>query len=89
MPSNEFQNYTTDLQAQANLILAAFTNAQAELASQSAPNTVFLEIAYNSGKIIRLYDNAQVITLPDSEQARLYPQLKGLFKLAINAVLLP
>lgn len=89
MPANPYQIAAIDLTAESNLILVAFTDAQAELNSQGAPEAVFLEIGYVGGKIIRNWDNAQVNSLSAAEQFRLYPQLGGLFNLAMRKLLYP
>lgn len=72
-------------------ILAAFTNAGAEL--QTAGVTVvvqYLEIYYDGGgNIRRRYDDTRVNVLPSLEQLRLYPQLNGLFIEAAKTTLYP
>ena len=89
-PVNPFPNIELDLSQEALDILAAFTNAETELLSNSAPAIGFLELQYSgSGSILRAFDSAQVSTLPDSEQLRLYPQLGGLFNAAMRALLYP
>jgi hypothetical protein len=85
-------NYATiaaDLTAESVDILAAFAAARAELITQGAGDTFFLEINFTSGRIKRTFDNVEVISLADAEQLRLYPQLGGLFNLAIRNVLYP
>lgn len=89
MPSYPYTGYVTDLTAQALQIVGGWGDAQTVLGANSAPDTAFLEIGYQGGKIVRLWDGIQVTSLPASEQERLFPQLAGLFKLAINSVLLP
>lgn len=85
-------NYATiasDLTAESTDILAAFTDARIELNTQGAPNAIFLEIGYISGKILRMWDGDQVVSLSNAEQLRLYPQLGGLFNLAMRNLLYP
>jgi hypothetical protein len=85
-------NYSTiasDLTAESVDILAAFTAAQIELATQGAPVTYFLEIYWDTGRIKRIFDDARVDSLPAAEQLRLYPQLGGLFNLAMRNLLYP
>jgi hypothetical protein len=83
-------NYTTiaaDLTAESADILAAFTDATTELSTQGAPTTYFLEIYWDTSRIKRVFDDARVNTLPAAEQLRLYPQLGGLFNLAMRNLL--
>jgi len=85
-------NYSTiasDLTAESVDILAAFTAAQAELITQGAPTTYFLEIYFDTSRIKRVFDDARVDTLSEAEQLRLYPQLGGLFNLAMRNLLYP
>lgn len=89
-PVNPFPNIFLDLNQEALDVLAAFTNAETELVSNSAPFIGFLELQYNgSGSILRAWDGTQVSLLPDSEQYRLYAQLGGLFNAAMRALLYP
>lgn len=89
-PVNPFPTIALDLSQEALDILAAFTNAETELSTHSAPSVGFLELNYNGGgSIVRAFDSVQVSSLPDSEQLRLYPQLGGLFNAAMRAVLYP
>lgn len=89
MPSFPYSDYATDLTAQATQIAAGWADAATVLTANGAPDTAFLEIGYRGGKILRLWDGIQVTSLPASERERLFPQLAGLFKLAMNNVLLP
>ena len=85
-------NYSTiasDLTAESVDILAAWSAAQTELVTQGAPVTYFLEIYWDSARIKRIFDDARVNTLPAAEQLRLYPQLGGLFNLAMRNLLYP
>lgn len=81
----------TDLANQSAEILAAFTNAEQELTTQGAPQTVFLEIYFTggTGTIRRIWDDTDVSSLSASEQLRLYPQLGGLFNLTMKQLLYP
>jgi hypothetical protein len=85
-------NYATiasDLTSESVDILAAFTDAQAELGTKGAPDTYFLEINFSSSRVRRNLDNARVDGLSQAEQLRLYPQLGGLFNLAMRNLLYP
>jgi hypothetical protein len=85
-------NYATiaaNLTAESVDILAAWGDARSELVSQGAPETYFLEINFTGGRIKRTFDDVQVDTLADAEQLRLYPQLGGLFNLAMRNLLYP
>jgi hypothetical protein len=85
-------NYTTiaaDLTAESVDIAAAWGDAQSELATQGAPVTYFLEIYWDTGRIKRIFDDARMTSLPAAEQLRLYPQLGGLFNLAMRNLLYP
>ena len=85
-------NYATiagQLTAESVDIAAAWGDAQAELSTQGAPVTYFLEIYWDTGRIKRVFDDARVNTLPAAEQLRLYPQLGGLFNLAMRNLLYP
>lgn len=84
-----YSTITTELTAQSVDILAAFAAAQTELQTQAAPETYFLEIGFIAGKVQRIWDGTQVSSLPAAEQLRLYPQLGGLFNLAIRNLLYP
>jgi len=86
---NPYVDITAALNNEQAVILAAFNNAEAELAANSAPQTGFLEIYWDGIRILRLYDSSQVSSLPASEQYRLYPQLGGLFNAAMRALLYP
>ena len=86
---NPYPTIATNLTAQSVDVLAAFTNAQVELNTQGAPDTQFLEIALSGGKILRLWDGVQVNGLTPAEQLQLYPQLGGLFNLAMRKLLYP
>jgi pyruvate/2-oxoglutarate dehydrogenase complex dihydrolipoamide acyltransferase (E2) component len=88
-PVNIYPSQATDLNQEAADILAAFTNATAELNSQGASDALFLEIAFSGGKIIRVWDGNIVASLSSAEQKRLYPQLSGLFNLAMRTLLYP
>jgi hypothetical protein len=92
MPAvNPFPGIYADLQQESLDVQAAFGNAEVELVGAAAATTYFLEIVFDStaGHILRISDNAQVSTLSDAEQLRLYPQLGGLFNLAMRNLLNP
>ncbi len=85
-------NYATiagQLTAESVDILSAFADARTELITQGAGDTYFLEINYTSSRIKRTFDDVEVISLSDAEQLRLYPQLGGLFNLAMRNLLYP
>lgn len=85
-------NYATiagQLTAESVDIFAAWGDARSELVTQGAPDTYFLEINFSGGRIKRTFDDIQVDSLPLSEQYRLYPQLGGLFNLAMRNLLYP
>ena len=85
-------NYATiaaDLTAESVDILAAWNDARAELITQGAPETYFLEIYFDTSRIKRTFDGAAVNSLSQAEQLRLYPQLGGLFNLAMRNLLYP
>lgn len=85
--ANIYPTFATDLTAQSVDILAAFSNAEAELASQGAVLTLFLELGFDGTNILRMFDGAVVSTLPAREQLRLFSQLNGLFFEAMKTVL--
>ena len=71
-------------------VVNAFQQAQDELNNLSCDATAFLEIKYDGGgQIRRIWDDAVVQSLSERERLRLFPQLNGLFKLAINNRLYP
>ena len=85
-------NYSTiasDLTAESVDIAAAWPAARAELITQGAPQTYFLEIYFDTSRIKRTFDGAAVDGLPAAEQLRLYPQLGGLINLAMRNLLYP
>lgn len=84
-----YPDFYTELAALDTTITSAWNNAQSELGTQNPPNTYFLEISWEDGKIRRTYDGSQVSGLSKAEQLRLYPQLNGLFKKAMLALLMP
>jgi len=86
---NPYSIIATDLTTESVDIFNAWGNAETELASQGAPITGFLEISWNSSNIVRNFDNATVSSLSQAEQYRLYPQLGGLFNLAMRNLLYP
>jgi hypothetical protein len=87
--STPYPVIVAELVAEQAEVLSAFNNAQTELNSQGAPVTAFLEIYFDGSAILRLFDNTPVTGLTPSEQLRLYPQLGGLFNLAMRASLYP
>lgn len=89
MPAGPYPQIVVDLTAESSAILAAFGQAESELSTQSAPAIVFLELYWTGSQIQRVFDSAQVSTLPQSEQYRLYPQLGGLFNAAMRKLLYP
>lgn len=89
MPTFPYTQWASDLVNQETQIEDGWADAETVLASNSAPDTAFLELGWQGGKIIWLYNNAQVSTLAPSDRERLFPQLAGLFKMAINNALLP
>jgi hypothetical protein len=89
MPANPYSTIAANLTIEFNDVSSAFSFAQSELGTQGAPETFFLEIAFSGGKIIRNWDGNQVNGLPLAEQWRLYPQLGGLFNLAMRNLLYP
>jgi hypothetical protein len=71
-------------------VVNAFQQAQDELNNLSCDPTAFLEIKYDGGgNIRRIWDDQIVQSLSERERLRLFPQLNGLFKLAINNRLYP
>jgi hypothetical protein len=71
-------------------VVNAFQQAQDELNNLSCDQTAFLEIKYDGGgNIRRIWDDQVVQSLSERERLRLFPQLNGLFKLAINNRLYP
>ena len=89
MPANFYQNFYSEAQTIETQIINAWNDSETELNAQGAPDTWYLEINFTSGKIRRTYDDAQVSSLSDSEQRRLYPQLNGLFQKAVFNLLMP
>ena len=87
---NPYPTIATNLTTESTDILAAFTDAATELASQGAPQTLFLEIEWTGAtRIVRIFDGVNVAALSQAEQLRLYPQLGGLFNLAMRNLLYP
>jgi len=71
-------------------VVNAFQQAQDQLLDNSCDPTAFLEIKYDGGgRIRRIWDDQVVQSLSERERLRLFPQLNGLFKLAINNRLYP
>jgi hypothetical protein len=90
MPANPYPQIATNLTTEESNIIASWGFAEAELTSQAAPATEFLEIRWDGGtSIVRVFDSVSVSTLSQSEQLRLYPQLGGLFNLAMRNLLYP
>lgn len=89
MPANPYTQIATNLATEESNVAASWGFAESELTSQGAPATAFLEIQYGGGAITRIFDSAPVSTLAQSEQLRLYPQLGGLFNLAMRNLLYP
>ena len=88
MPANPYPTIATNLTTEESNIIASWGFAETELQSQGAPATEFLEIRWDGGSsILRVFDNAPVSSLLQSEQYRLYPQLGGLFNLAMRNLL--
>jgi hypothetical protein len=91
MPANPYPTIATNLTTEESNIASSWSQAANELLSQSAPDTIFLEIKFSSaaGAILREFDGTPVTSLALSEQLRLYPQLGGLFNLAMRNKLYP
>jgi hypothetical protein len=71
-------------------VVIAFQQAQDELSNLSCDQTAFLEIRYDGGgNVRRIWDDQRVQDLSERERLRLFPQLNGLFKLAMNNRLYP
>ena len=70
-------------------VVNAFNQAQNELTSFGCDNVAFLEIKFDGSQIVRIWDSTIVQSLPERERLRLFPQLNGLFKLAMNNKLYP
>jgi len=70
-------------------VVNAFQQAQEQLNDLSCAPTAFLEIYYEGGRIRRIWDNLEVQSLSQRERLRLFPQLNGLFKLAVNNLIYP
>lgn len=70
-------------------VVDAFEKAQNDLVDFGCDVAAFLEIKFDGNKIQRIWDGQEVQTLPERERLRLFPQLNGLFKLAINNKLYP
>lgn len=86
-PINTYPSIYSDLSQQSFDILAAFSNAETELALHLATQTTWLELEYDAGVITRRFDGAAITTLSGEEQYRLYKQLNGLFIEAMKTVL--
>jgi hypothetical protein len=65
-------------------VVNAFQQAGDAMNEQGCDQTAFLELRYIEGQIRRIWDDAFVQSLPERERLRLFPQLNGLFKLAMN-----
>jgi hypothetical protein len=90
MPANPYPQIATNLITEESNITSSWGFAETELATQAAPATAFLEIQWDGiSAISRVFDSAQVSSLAQSEQLRLYPQLGGLFNLAMRNLLYP
>jgi hypothetical protein len=89
MPVNEFIAISANLTTEETTILDSWGDAESQLSTSSAPSTAFLEIQWDGSRITRVFDGVQVSSLGRSEQLRLYPQLGGLFNLAIRNLLYP
>jgi hypothetical protein len=88
MPANPYPTIATNLTTEESNIIASWGFAETELQSQGAPATEFLEIRWDGGSsIVRVFDGSAVSSLLQSEQLRLYPQLGGLFNLAMRNLL--
>ena len=86
---NPYTDIASALNSEQGIILSAFSNAEAELSANAAPQTAFLEIYWDGIRIVRIVDAQQVSGLAAAEQYRLYPQLGGLFNAAMRALLYP
>jgi hypothetical protein len=89
-PVNPYPQLNIDLNQQSLDVLAAFSNAAAELQAFSAQQTQWLELEYDgSGTISRSYDGTDVTSLSNLEQLRLFQQLNGLFIEAMKTIYYP
>jgi hypothetical protein len=86
---NPYTIIFTDLTTENAAILAAWSEARGALVTQGAPETYFLEINFTGTRIKRTFDDVEVVALSASEQYRLYPQLNGLFNLAMRNLFYP
>ena len=86
---NPYTQIATNLNAEQAVILSAFTDAENELQANFAPQIGFLELQFDGVRVLRAWDGAQVSSLSQAEQYRLYPQLGGIFNAAMRALLYP
>jgi hypothetical protein len=71
-------------------VVNAFDQAGAVMNETGCDPTAFLEIKYDGGgNVRRIWDDQRVNDLSERERLRLFPQLNGLFKLAVNNKLYP
>ena len=71
-------------------VVNAFDQAGSVMNDTGCDLTAFLEIWYDGGgNVRRIWDDAIVQSLSERERLRLFPQLNGLFKLAVNNILYP
>lgn len=81
--------YNPELLNEYNSITASWGQAEAELVNLGAPQVAFIELMYDGSVIRRIFDSAQVSTLPLHDQLRLFPQLNGLYALAVRTYYFP
>ena len=81
--------YNPELLLEYNGITAAWSQAETELQNLGAPASYFLEMYWDGSKIKRIFDDTQVSTLPLKDQLHLYPQLNGLYALAVRNYYFP
>lgn len=90
MAFNPYPTYREELiTIHDNYVVDAFSQAATSMSEQGCDSTAFLEIYYQEGKIFRIWDSAEVQVLSQRERLRLFPQLNGLYKLAMNNRLYP
>lgn len=90
MPANPYDIFRDQLiDIHDTVVVNAFDNAATTLNAYGCDQTAFLELYFDGTKIVRIWDSTNVSSLPERERLRLYPQLNGLFKLAMNNKLYP
>jgi hypothetical protein len=83
---NHYDIYANNLAGVHDSVVIAYDQARSVLMDHGAPTTAHLDLIWNvdDNKIYRRQDFADMNAVSDADKLKLYYQLSGLFKIAMN-----